>query len=406
MLFPRHRGGWARPCAFRAGRARRSPSRLDWPPPPSAGRAHADPASGVRSLSSPLEPLPKRRRRPGRQRRRPARPRPFPRFPPCRRWTRCFAPRRRCRRRPARPGPGEPRALGRAQRRLAEREPARRHRGLEAGARQIRPLGAALRGGGNVRQPDRRRPPGLRGQRRHDRSGAAGHEAAVRSRRRHPQRQRLSHLGRRSQRLQSPEPADRQRARGARLPSPLGALVSAEFGRALRRQDRRTEPRQRVHDEPERRLFPELGDGLADAAVGEPAGRRPRLPARGPGGSRARPSVRRRHDHGRRFQREPDSLELAEHPAKQSQRRELPAEHRRSRDRRTAIHVSGGLSVRQARRRRPAARHVQDRRLVRQRGFRQPAIRQSRRPARQPREQRLCRRRSRAIIRSTPWRTR
>ena len=38
--------------------------------------------------------------------------------------------------------------------------------------------------------------------------------------------------------------------------------------------------------------------------------------------------------------------------------------------------------------------------------LRQPAVRHHRRPARQPREQRRCRRRSRATMPSTPWRTR
>ena len=44
-------------------------------------------------------------------------------------------------------------------------------------------------------------------------------------------------------------------------------------------------------------------------------------------------------------------------------------------------------SIGQARRRRPAAGHVQDRRLVRQREFRRPASRQGRRPSGQPRKQ-------------------
>ena len=167
----------------------------------------------------------------------------------------------------------------------------------------------------------------------------------------------------------------------------LGALVSAEFRPPLRRQDRRTEPRQRVHHEPERRLFPELNDGLADAALGKSAGRRSRLPAIRPRRPRARPSVRRPDHHGGRFQRQPDPAEFPKHAAEQSQRRQLPAEHRRARDRRTAIYVSRGASIGQARRRRPAAGHVQDRRLVRQREFRRPASRHGRRPSGQPRKQ-------------------
>ena len=65
-----------------------------------------------------------------------------------------------------------------------------------------------------------------------------------------------------------------------------------KFGDCDRRQDRPAEPRQRIHGQPERRLFLQHDVRLADAAFGRSARRRPGLSALGAGRARARPSQR------------------------------------------------------------------------------------------------------------------
>ena len=107
-------------------------------------------------------------------------------------------------------------------------------------------------------------------------------------------------------------------------------------------------------------LFLELDDGLADASQRGSARRRPRLPARGLRRSRSRAGDGRRHRARGRLQRQPDPEEFAKLADQQSQWRELPAQHRHFRDRRTAIRNSGTGRAGEGDRR------VQDRRLVRQ----------------------------------------
>ena len=117
---------------------------------------------------------------------------------------------------------------------------------------------------------------------------------------------------------------------------------------------------------PSSQLFYQRGDGLAGASHRGLAGRRPRLSARGLRRSRAGAGDGHRHRARGPLQRQPDPEEFAQHAAEQSLWRELPAQHRRSGDRRTAIHVSGIGRLGEGERRRSAPGHVQDRRLVRQ----------------------------------------
>ena len=124
---PRRRGGLRRSGRGRPGRGGRALGAL----PGGCADAAARRGDGRCGLARP----------PGAERR--------PRSAPARR--RAGAERR----------PGRGQAVRRSERRLAEREPARRHRRLEAGARQIRDHLVALRRGRDLRQPDRRRPPGL-----------------------------------------------------------------------------------------------------------------------------------------------------------------------------------------------------------------------------------------------------
>ena len=125
------------------------------------------------------------------------------------------------------------------------------------------------------------------------------------------QRQRPPYLGRHLERYQS---LNLQTVSGIEADASdpaLGALVSAEVRRPLRHQDRRTEPRPGIHHQPERRLFPQRDDGLADASLGKSAGRRPRLSARRPRRSRAGACVGRHHHPRGRFQRQPDPAEFS-----------------------------------------------------------------------------------------------
>ena len=90
------------------------------------------------------------------------------------------------------------------QRQLAKPEPARRHVGPSARLEQLRRHAEHNRERRDVRQSDRRRQTGLRGERAHHRGRASGHRQSVRSERRHVQRQRFRNLGRQPQRRQSP----------------------------------------------------------------------------------------------------------------------------------------------------------------------------------------------------------
>ena len=134
--------------------------------------------------------------------------------------------------------------------------------------------------------------------------------------------------------------------------------------------------------------------------------RRPRLPARGLGRSRARRGDGQRHRARGPLQRQPDPIQFAQHATEQSQWRELPAQHRPFRDRRAAIRVSGIGRLGESERPRSAPGRVQDRRLVRQRHLLRPAIRQPGCASRQSRRATGSRRPITAIIRSTGPRTR
>ena len=90
----------------------------------------------------------------------------------------------------------------------------------------------------------------------------------------------------------------------------------------------------------------------------------------------------------------------------ESLRRELPAQRRRAGDRRIAIRLSRLGHAGEGERGRSARANLQDRRLVRQRKFRRPALRQYRPAARQSRQHSDARRAITAITRSTRSRTR
>ena len=240
----------------------------------------------------------------------------------------------------------------------------------------------------DVRQPQWRRPAGLRGGRAHHRDAANGHREGVRAQRRHVQRERPAILGWQLDREQSSGPADPDRHRGAGRRSTLGAVVSAEIRRQVRHQGRRAEPRRGIHHRPKRKLpLRQRGVRLAGIANNRFTRRRPRLPARGPGRPRTRAGDGQHHRAGRRLQREPDPTRFAQRGGEQPQWRELPDRHRDFGDRGAAICVWRGR-VRKAERRRSAAGRLQTRGLVRQLQIRRPAIRYDGRAARQSLEQR------------------
>ena len=232
----------------------------------------------------------------------------------------------------------EPGPLGRAQRRLAERQLPRRRRRLAAGARQIRhlvPDHEEAETFGNLTGGS----PGLRGQRRHDVSGAARYEARVRHSGRHPEHSGLSHLGRRPHPIQSHDHPDDKRPRGNPVAQAVGALYQQNFG------DRFDVKIGEQSLDNEWMMSQNAGIFL-NAAMGWPAlpsesaGRRPRLPALRPRRTRPLAPDRPGDDHGRRLQRQPDPRQFAEHPAQQSKWSELPSQHRPAGDRRAAIYVS------------------------------------------------------------------
>jgi hypothetical protein len=95
----------------------------------------------------------------------------------------------------------------------------------------------------------------------HHRDGAVGHPESVRSERGHVQRQRPPYLGRLSQPKQPAQPANCDRYRGLPFHPTLGALVSAEIWRQVRRQDWRAEPRPGIHYQSKFGVFPQFDDG-------------------------------------------------------------------------------------------------------------------------------------------------
>ncbi len=144
------------------------------------------------------------------------------------------------------------RAMGRAQRRLAESKPAWRHGRASACPRQLRRDPHHPRECRDLRQSLGRRRTGFRSGRAHHRDPANGYGEGVRSQGRHAQRERSPILGRKPQRRQSHGPADPDRHRRARRRPALGAVVSAEILRQIRHQDRRAEPRRGIHHQPDR----------------------------------------------------------------------------------------------------------------------------------------------------------
>ena len=210
-------------------------------------------------------------------------------------------------------GPRERRAVRIPQPVVAKSEPARRHGRASASAQQSRDHADHPREHRDVRQPQWRRPAGLRGGRAHHRDAANGHREGVRAQRRHVQRERPAILGWQPHREQSSGPADPDRHRSAGRRSTLGAVVSAEIRRQVRHQGRRAEPRRGIRHRPKRkRPLRQRGVRLARIANNRFARRRPRLPARGSGRPRTRAGDGQHHRAGRRLQREPDPTRFAQ----------------------------------------------------------------------------------------------
>ena len=99
------------------------------------------------------------------------------------------------------------------------------------------------------------------------------------------------------------------------------------------------------------------------------------------------------HRPRRRLQRQPGRQQYGRSAIAESLRHQFPAQRRRAGDRRTAIQLPVVRHAGPGQRNRSAGPHLQDRRLVRHRQLRRPALRQHRPLARQSGERRQSRRR-------------